>query len=65
MAILSVAVFIIIVAVVRVAVVARRDQNPDISWLWMWSFIAATVGTLPLCISIYSTTSTKTHKPIL
>ncbi|RAH47122.1 uncharacterized protein BO95DRAFT_493806 [Aspergillus brunneoviolaceus CBS 621.78] len=34
-AILSVAVFIFIVAVVRVAVVARRDQNPDISWLWM------------------------------
>ncbi|KAL4744324.1 hypothetical protein BDW72DRAFT_199705 [Aspergillus terricola var. indicus] len=53
MSILSMAVLIIIVAIVRVAVVATKNANPDGTWLWMWSFIEATVANIVACIASF------------
>ncbi|KAL4795299.1 hypothetical protein BDV19DRAFT_389432 [Aspergillus venezuelensis] len=53
MAILSLTVVIIIVSIVRVAVVATKTELIEPTWLWMWSFIEATVANIIACVASF------------
>ena len=46
MAIFSITVVVMGVAIVRVAVVDFRKRNADITWLYFWSSIEMTTGAL-------------------
>ena len=44
LALFSISVVVMVVAIVRVAVVNFTDRNPDITWLYFWSSIEMTTG---------------------
>ena len=65
MAIFSVTVVIMAVAIIRVAVVHENDQNADISWLYLWSGLEAATACIIACVASFRQlfTSAAQQKP--
>lgn len=52
--IFSLTVFIMVFAIIRVAVVTSESDMPDETWMYLWSAIEQTVGTLFLVDTPFS-----------
>lgn len=46
MTIFSLTVIVMIVSIIRVTIVSSSTQQPDLSWLYFWSNIEMSTGTL-------------------